>query len=73
MTILSVPWHDVIHCAQVLMFFSKASISHALGDRYSVSNQIPNMLTAYFGICFGILWRLASVVTAVCIIQGVPV
>ena len=23
-TILSVPWHDVIHCAQVLMFFGKS-------------------------------------------------
>ena len=48
-TILSMPWHDVIHCAQLLMFLAKASISHALGDRYSDSSRIPNMLTTYVG------------------------
>ena len=53
-TILSVPWHDVIHCAQVLIFLAKASISHALGDWYSDSSRIPNMLTTYFG---SLLWN----------------
>ena len=65
-TILSIPWHDVIHCAQVLLFFwqkLRSVMSLGTGIPIQVGSQIcsPRILA----VCFGILWRLASVVTAV--------
>ena len=43
-TKLSVPWHDVIHCSNVIML-ENASISHIRGVRYFISSQTQNMPT----------------------------
>ncbi len=47
-SILSVPWHDIIHYSHIIMFLASHLTSHVCGYLFSDLRTIRNMRTMFF-------------------------